>query len=270
MKRLGQILLLVVAGWFCAGCFPEVVTICPGTSGRVLDAETLGPIKGAQVAVTTTINNERPHMATKADGEFSIHPRHRLILYFPSGVRMPLTGKLEVGHAGYDSAVIQLTVDPNQASSLVADAPALAAKLKAGSDPLSVWLMGRFSESSRGVVMNYPGNGLSPDVLKGVLKKNLDAVIDGPLIYNSRRFDGVALKPQTRESLTYFDRVSGLGLSGAAYRDVYPSATTPETIRSMLNRRLLEDAYPEALSSRSFMPDSYRGDVGVILLSRNR
>jgi hypothetical protein len=114
----------------------------------------------------------------------------------------------------------------------ISDPVSLAAKLKASSDPVSADLFGRFSDEGRSMIAGYPQSGLDKEALQGVLARELNAIIGGPLIYEEHRFGGITL----RSTETY-----GLKLHPRAEHDA-------ALLRAGLNRLLLEDAYPQELA----------------------
>jgi hypothetical protein len=102
------------------------------------------------------------------------------------------------------------------------NAEAFVARLKSGADPLSTWLITRFSEGTRASVSSYDGGGVNRD-LKQALATELTGLMRGPLIYRSDLFAGYDLE------------------------DLQPqlAAGVSEAMRPALNRELLERAYPE-------------------------
>jgi hypothetical protein len=109
----------------------------------------------------------------------------------------------------------------------LADLPALAARL-CETNALSTRLVTEFSDETRKRLSDYRGG--ADDHLKEALVQDLNAVIAGPSIYEERRFQEVELRPETQALL----------------------ATNPEGENlAHLNRQLLEDAYPKALSKHT-------------------
>jgi len=101
------------------------------------------------------------------------------------------------------------------------DLPGMVAKLRE-KDRIAEYMRGRLPEETRNRVVNY-GGGRDQE-LKEALVNDLNALIEGPAIYDEQRFAGVELSPQTREP-------EGEDLA-------------------WLNRHLLEDAFPRALGGR--------------------
>ena len=99
------------------------------------------------------------------------------------------------------------------------DLPAFVAKLRT-QDPISKCLWNQFSASTQGVLTSATS---TPEEQKLALVQALDNILKGVLIYETVRFAGVALSPET-----------------LALRSQNPRGK--DLIR--LNRLLLEDAYP--------------------------
>ncbi len=107
------------------------------------------------------------------------------------------------------------------------DLPRLVAKLTQRADPVSTFLSDRFSSATRGLLANYqPSN---PTPLQTALAIELNKVAGGPLVFDARRFSGVALRSETKN-------LQSKNPQGESARH--------------LNRLLLEDAYPLELCSR--------------------
>jgi hypothetical protein len=106
------------------------------------------------------------------------------------------------------------------------DLPSLAARLQQPNQ-LAEYLHGRLSAETRKLLSNY-GGGLDAK-LKEALVQDLNAVVQGPAIYDGDRFSGVELREETQDLL---DR----GPQGEEL--------------ARLNRLLLEDAFPKGLSGR--------------------
>jgi hypothetical protein len=281
-----QLLSLAAVGLFCAGCVPWRFTSSPGASGVVMDAKTYAAIGGAQVtvcrsefpmekprSVTNALKNARPpRIVTKADGRFSIDRESKWVMFYPAPMPMPPVGEIVIQRDGYEPLMLPLTSDPNQAGGsdkfLVGDVLKLApfaARLKAGSDPVSTWLMERFSQEGRAAVADYPQSGINQRVLQSILVKELDTIILGPSIFETNRFRGVTLSPLTLDLMEHNRSLGALHLDAAAYRQTFPDATSPAFVTAMLNRKLLEDAYPGELSSKR--GEGYYKNVGVVLMT---
>jgi len=101
----------------------------------------------------------------------------------------------------------------------------LAAKLRHGGnqDPLAAYLYGRLSSDTRQEV----DSNADEAALRRALSKDLNAILEGENMYSPDRFKAVQLPPLIQEA------VAGADL------------TSNNIIR--LNRRMLEEAYPEAI-----------------------
>jgi hypothetical protein len=114
----------------------------------------------------------------------------------------------------------------------IKDPLSLASKLKASADPISADLLSRFSDDGRKAIAGFPQSGPEAQALQGVLTKELNAVVVGPLIYDEHRFSGVRLRPMETNWMKLQPR----------------SEQDAAVLRAALNRFLLEDAYPNVLA----------------------
>jgi len=102
----------------------------------------------------------------------------------------------------------------------------LIARLHDVGDPLSEYLQGQLSLETRQELQQYdPLLSPSQSLIQAVVS-DLNRVIEGPLLYEKQRFDGVELSAGTRKRVA--------------------ENPTGETLL-LLNRRLLDEAYPEAV-----------------------
>jgi uncharacterized protein (TIGR03663 family) len=121
------------------------------------------------------------------------------------------------------------------------------------SDRVSQFLM--ISGLTNNLDAAHPANG-DPEHLESLLATNLNQILSGPSLYDSNRFQDVRLRLETEELLRQNPR-------------------GPDLIR--LNRRLLEDAYPEELAtipvepyaplsiiSRSLEPEVDQDKAGIM------
>ncbi|MFO0752453.1 MAG: LPS assembly lipoprotein LptE [Thermodesulfovibrionales bacterium] len=108
----------------------------------------------------------------------------------------------------------------------IRDPEGLVLALKAQKDPLSRYIMTRFSEELRQEIENYDSSGLS-DAFKGSLTGELNSVLQGASLYERDRFASVALTGETRDL----------------------AAREPKSSdRVLLNRLLLQEAYPDKIA----------------------
>ncbi len=107
----------------------------------------------------------------------------------------------------------------------------LAQKLKSSECRLSAYLFSRFSEAGKRVISENSGSDVySLCNLRRTLVLELNAVIRGESIYDCDRFVGIKLRDSTVSLLC---------------------GNLPPAEFGRLNRRLLEDAFPEEISARN-------------------
>jgi hypothetical protein len=112
------------------------------------------------------------------------------------------------------------------------------AKLKTPSDPVSAFLIGRFSESARQAMADFPESGMDETAIEPILIKELNAIVLGPSIYDEARFRGITLRFATRELLKHhLNPPPGMRI-------------TRQQMTAEFNRKLLEDAYPSSLQMK--------------------
>ena len=125
------------------------------------------------------------------------------------------------------------------------DLSAFVAKLRTHQDPISGYLWNQFSASTREVLTSGTS---TPEQQKSALVQALNNILKGVLIYETARFDGVTLSPETQ-----------------ALKSQDPHGT--DLIR--LNRLLLEDAYPlEIAKSPNLHVDPFQLAQMVALLNK--
>jgi cytochrome c oxidase subunit II len=108
------------------------------------------------------------------------------------------------------------------------DAAGLLRALKTGGAPVRVWLLERLAPETREKISAWPGGAVSEELRK-VVVDDLNAVLTGDPIYDEARFAGVAVSEEARQLLA---------------ADPPPAGDD----RIGLNRFLLVDAFPDALS----------------------
>lgn len=101
---------------------------------------------------------------------------------------------------------------------------ALTLSLRAGKDPVSLYLRGCLSPSTRELLMDYTGGTMPSAALINAIIAGLNQAILGEGLYTKERFAKVTLSKLTKQML-----------------DQNPQ----DDSRVLLNRLLLEDAYPE-------------------------
>ena len=113
----------------------------------------------------------------------------------------------------------------------IKDAPTLAQKLNLRSDAVSAFLSGKLDAAAHEALVTRPGASPDPDKLLSALARILNQTSAGPVIYEKGRFRTVDLRPETRKLLEQDPQGKKLVL---------------------LNRLLLEDAYPREIAARPF------------------
>ncbi|MBL9139750.1 MAG: hypothetical protein JNK85_28025 [Verrucomicrobiales bacterium] len=111
--------------------------------------------------------------------------------------------------------------------SQILDADALVTALSNGSDPVSSYLWGRFTDDGTNVLSDVS----LKDEWAETLASELNVILRGVAIYDATRFAGVTLRTETLNLKAKFDAAT---------------LTAEELIR--FNRLLIEDAQPESLS----------------------
>jgi len=127
----------------------------------------------------------------------------------------------------------------------IRDLPSLAAKLRQPTNNVSQFLWDKLSAATQGQVDDYLLARTEPQRLGEALVAELNRVIVGPAIYETQRFAGVPLSPETTLLL-------GQSPQGE--------------MRARLHRLLLTDAYPQELSKACVASNSWRlaGDVEYV------
>ncbi len=121
----------------------------------------------------------------------------------------------------------------------------LAGALRAAQDPPSRWIAARCSAVTLDLLASHDGSAASRERLRPQLLADLNRLLSGPLIYSEAAFAGVKLTGPTRERLAR------------------PAAGEK---RVLLNRMLLEDAYP-AFLARNLVSELNPEDLDVHRMS---
>lgn len=108
------------------------------------------------------------------------------------------------------------------------DLPSLANKLRTQVNLISTYLYGQLSAATLTTLADYQGVGSVPLSLQQALIEDFNAIICGQSLYDAQRFIGIALRSDTQQLL----------------------AQNPQedSLRRLLNRLLLEDAYPQEIA----------------------
>jgi len=112
----------------------------------------------------------------------------------------------------------------------IKDLPGLARKLALKSDGVSALLSAKLDAETQRALAQYQHSNAFPDQIQAALLGTLNLTLSGPPIYDPQRFQGINLRPETRELL---------------------AQNPPGADATRLNRLLLQDAYPKELASRS-------------------
>lgn len=113
------------------------------------------------------------------------------------------------------------------------DGTSLVAKLKSDAGAVSVYIRGRLSMETKAELATWVPPAKPPTRLLMLVVENLNAILEGELLYEEARFLGVKLREETRTLLE--SRPTGGN-------------------RMRLNRLLLEDAYTVELSRNVYSP----------------
>ncbi len=148
--------------------------------------------------------------------------------------------KYEGRKAIYYGRFVYKTNDPSEfvltfPAGEITNLTSFVAKLKSPSDPVSAFLISRFSESARLAIAGFPESHMDEKSIEPLLVKELNAIVLGPSIYEEDRFRGVTLRPATRQLLKL---------------NLHPPAgmrISRQQLMPVFNRMLLEDAYPSNL-----------------------
>jgi hypothetical protein len=128
-------------------------------------------------------------------------------------------------------AVLQILTargTPDFSASDIVDVESFSSKLTSHSDQVSEYLWSQMSDATKKVISDY--GGTTPELPK-LLVDDLNKVLRSNSLYSEKRFNGVNLRKETEDILKSNPRENQLGI---------------------LNRWLLEDAYPSELSYNQF------------------
>ena len=116
LRGAGRLVWLAALSAFC-GCIPLRYTTSPGATGRVIDASTQAPIRGAEIAISRSTyppdspdkafaNKRSPTVMSNNDGGFSVPVERRVDLYCIPVDAFPRFGMLVINHDGYATTCI--------------------------------------------------------------------------------------------------------------------------------------------------------------------
>jgi len=115
----------------------------------------------------------------------------------------------------------------------ISDLADFATKLHTPRDPVSAFLKGKFSTTTRRLLSDYLASGREPGALEAALLGELNGIIAGPCIFTAERFRGVALRPRTARLVA----------------DVWRAENT-----NLLNSLLLADAFKRQIAGDDNRP----------------
>jgi hypothetical protein len=116
------------------------------------------------------------------------------------------------------------------------DLSAFIAQLRRQSGPLSTFLWQRLSKEEQLMLINYDASAPNANQVQNVAVNALNRIIDGPSIYTTERLKGIALPKETGDTMQHV----------FSFNSQLPASPYV----SLLNRLLLEGAYPLQLSSK--------------------
>jgi peroxiredoxin Q/BCP len=124
----------------------------------------------------------------------------------------------------------------------IKDLSELIKRWKAKSDPASILLWKSLSKSEQTLLSSYEPSAPNSQQVKEIVVQALNKAIDGPRIYKEKRLKGASWRPATLELMKQSPKGRDLAL---------------------LNRLLLEDTYPLALSKLQTMARSVSFLLGL-------
>lgn len=120
----------------------------------------------------------------------------------------------------------------------ILDLPSLAAILASKTNALSLYLLSRFTETTRQLIPEYLNDSTKGSRLLGLLVTEFNFIIEGESIFETSRFEHVALRNVT---LTLIRNTQERSKKDSSVKIQYNDT-------SNLNRILLEDAFPVQLA----------------------
>jgi uncharacterized membrane protein (DUF2068 family) len=118
----------------------------------------------------------------------------------------------------------------------IKDLPLLVGKWTHQSDPISTFLWLKLSDQDQATLKDFKPSTTNSNQTQEIIVKTLNDVLSEASVWDPERFNGLKLQPETIKLLK----------------------ESPAGSRSRLNRFLLEDAYPVALSrNHSKLPEEY-------------
>jgi hypothetical protein len=150
-------------------------------------------------------------------------------------------GNSNAGHDYDGRALTNLTATDFPALS------GLAKQLQSSTDPVSTYLRNQMPPEIRQALAQAAGPADHAATADAALVGYLNQVVGGRLIYEYSVFSGVTLRPKTKQLLTEIQNT----------KDQTTESPEPNAVW-VLNRWLLEDAYPDQIVRSVFTPDERR------------
>ena len=163
----------------------------------------------------------------------------QLVDKFPEGIQLP------PGVDGIDALWAGPSRQPAGSWTLssgdLVNLSSLADKLEQPSRLIDTWLVSQLSAATLSGLDEYMSSG-ADTALEADLLRDINRLLLGPSIYDTQRFNGIALRPKVQKLLT-------TALQGSDF--------------ASLNRLLLEDAYPAGIGQKSVLFVSRRPVLDV-------
>jgi hypothetical protein len=165
------------------------------------------------------------------------------------GVYFTITNQFMSFITNQSQSGMQLTASPGFVVDSFRSLESFATKLQQQADPVSIYLRTRLLPTTITALNAYQAGGTVSPLLQTDLLQDLNAVINGPSIYDAQRFQNVSLRVET---------VQLLG----------PNTQGEDLVEQ--NRLLLEDAYPQEIRTILGTPSEFTRPnlIGVGWLDR--
>ncbi|MEN6451109.1 MAG: MFS transporter [Thermoguttaceae bacterium] len=170
-----------------------------------------------------------------------------------------MTGEIPAIPASWSSVAPARSIEVNTTFSKaqINELPSFVEKLNQKSDPVSAFIAGQLSEDSRAALKSYRRDADSTAIRIALVQDLNKIVRQNPkkkgqpvkVIGNAELFAGVRLKPDTQAMLTErMKEIQGGAVAQQTRVDGKSAAAAPKRVNlAILNRKLLQDAYPESL-----------------------
>jgi predicted RND superfamily exporter protein len=162
----------------------------------------------------------------------------------------------------------------------ITNLPSFVKKLADKQDPVSAFVSDHLDLAARTLLNSFQGTNSDTDELQSALAKNLNRIIAGPLIYDPARFRAVSLRPKTMELLKTKPQGQDLiALNQMLLQDAYPEEITSRSGQSILYAAIVADSLEQAvqferevtnLPSVASVDGNDRGDAMFELLTKDQ